>query len=110
MKVLFDQNLSRRLVTLLSDLFPESMHVSEVGLSSAFDISVWEYARDNGFVIASKDSDLSEISVMKGFPPSVIWIHRGNCSTYDIEVLFRENSVALDQLAQEESGKVLILY
>ncbi len=110
MKILFDQNLSRRLVTLLIDLFPESAHVSDVGLSSASDISVWEHARENGFVLASKDSDLSEISVIKGFPPSVIWIRRGNCSTYDIEALFRENSVALDQLDREESGRILILY
>jgi len=86
------------------------VHLSDIGLSSAPDLVVWEYARDNGFVIASKDSDLSEISVLRGFPPSVIWIRRGNCSTDDIEVLFRENADALKNLAQEESGRILILY
>lgn len=110
MKILFDQNLSRRLVSLLSDLFPGSVHVSEVGFSSESDLSVWEFARHNGYVIASKDSDLSEINVLKGFPPSVIWIRRGNCSTKDIEMLFRENSEALESLDQEASGRILILY
>lgn len=53
MKLLFDENLSPRLVTRLADLFPASIHVRDIGLQAADDPSVWEYARRNGFLIVS---------------------------------------------------------
>ena len=48
MKLLLDQNLSPRLVARLADLFPDSQHVSYVGLDRASDRAVWDYARDHG--------------------------------------------------------------
>jgi predicted nuclease of predicted toxin-antitoxin system len=57
MKLLFDQNLSHRLVAALADVFPGSVHVRDVGLARAADDALWAQARDAGFTIASKDSD-----------------------------------------------------
>jgi hypothetical protein len=37
MKLLFDENLSHKLVLLLQDLFPASIHVRDVGLKAADD-------------------------------------------------------------------------
>ena len=37
MKLLFDENLSRKLVELVQDLLPGSVHVTQVGLSSTPD-------------------------------------------------------------------------
>ena len=110
MKLLFDQNLSPRLVTLFDDLYPDSTHVSSVGLDSALDYIVWEFARDNGYVIASKDSDLSEIGMIRGFPPSVVWIRRGNCSTQEIDAILRSNRTAIENLDRSEPGGILLLY
>jgi predicted nuclease of predicted toxin-antitoxin system len=59
MKLLFDQNVSPRLATRLSDLFPQSAHVHPPGLGAASDAAIWSYARDNEFAIVSKDEDLS---------------------------------------------------
>ena len=59
MKSLFDENLSPKLVHLLHDLFPESVHVRDVGLSASADTEVWKYAQDNSLIICSKDSDMS---------------------------------------------------
>ena len=56
MRLLFDQDLSRRLVDLLADEFPGSAHVTEHGRDTATDDAMWRYARDHGFVAASKDS------------------------------------------------------
>jgi len=56
MKLLFDENLSPKLVRLLDDLFPESVHVRDVGLNAADDLVVWKYAQDNSLIICSKDS------------------------------------------------------
>jgi predicted nuclease of predicted toxin-antitoxin system len=46
MKLLFDQNLSFKLCTLLSDLFPDSKPVRELGLDRSDDRIVWQ-ARTN---------------------------------------------------------------
>ena len=103
MKLLFDQNLSPRLVEWLKDMYPDSAHVLHCGLAQAFDREVWAYARRNDFVLVSKDADFSEMSVVLGFPPKVVWIRRGNCSTRDIERLLRaagEQILALEANAQ----------
>ena len=110
MKLLFDQNLSYRLVSALESEFPGSIHVAEVGLERATDVEVWEYARDNGLAITSKDSDPSDIAMMRGFPPSIVWIRRGNCSTDEIEHLLRENAESIQDVADSEGGGIIVLY
>ena len=42
MKLLLDQNLSWRLARALQDLFPDSVHVREIGLDRATDDEVWQ--------------------------------------------------------------------
>ena len=69
MKLLFDQNLSRRLVGTLSIDYPESSHVTEVGLETATDAEIWTYAGEHGFVIVSKDSDFRQLAFLHGPPP-----------------------------------------
>ncbi len=69
MKLLLDENLSPRLVGALNDPYPGYVHVHEIGLGGGDDALVWAYARKHGFVIASKDSDFAERSVLEGYPP-----------------------------------------
>ena len=90
MKLLLDENLSRRLVPGLEPLYPGSSHVSEIGLERADDEAVWRHAREHGLAIVTKDADFAERSLAKGPPPRVVWIRRGNCSTQEIEALLRE--------------------
>ena len=74
MKLLLDQNLSRRLVALLESHYPGSTQVALVGLESATDLEIWQFAKTNDFVIVTKDSDFEELGVIEGTPPKVIWI------------------------------------
>jgi predicted nuclease of predicted toxin-antitoxin system len=104
--LLFDQNLSPRLV----DAFPGSAHVSESGLAQALDRVVWEYARVNNFVLVSKDADFGELGLILGFPPKVVWIRRGNCTTSDIEALLRENRDSIETLSQDDQSSVLAVF
>lgn len=46
----------------------------------ASDEDVWDYARDNGFIIISKDSDFQQRSLLYGHPPKVVWLRMGNCT------------------------------
>ena len=109
MKLLFDQNLSHRLVKALAGEFPGSAHVRHVGLEKATDSPVWEYARQNGFVLVSKDADFHQRSFLYGHPPKVVWIRRGNCSTATIESIIREHRDDLVKFAQNEQGSFLAL-
>lgn len=108
--LLFDQNLSPRLVGYLSDLYPDSVHVSNLGLGMAFDRTVWEYARQGDYIIVTKDADFSELSLLLGFPPKVIWIRRGNCSTREIELLLRESYDAIVALSDDPETGILTLF
>jgi len=90
-RLLFDQNLASRLVRSLADLYPDSVHVRDVGLASADDGAVWEYAKRNALTIVSKDGDFHQRSFLYGHPPKVIWIRRGNCSTMVIERMLRHH-------------------
>lgn len=109
MKLLFDQNLSDALVTRLSDLFPESTHVKAIGLSQSDDVQIWDYAREHGFAIVSKDSDFQQRSMLFGAPPKVVWLRVGNCPTSRIEKLIRDQSVTLHTFDWDPVQSILII-
>ena len=109
MRLLFDQNLSPRLKEMTQDLYPESIHVRDVGLGSADDLVVWAYAKKHGCTIVSKDSDFRQLSFTFGHPPRVVWIRRGNCSTSDIESILRTRYDEMLAFSQDEQGAFLAL-
>lgn len=80
MKLLLDENLSRRLVPFLQQAYPGSTQVALVGLEAQQDIAVWEFAKTHGYVIVTRDADFFEISQLKGQPPQVIWLRTANLS------------------------------
>lgn len=64
MKLLLDENLSRRIAPFLQTAFPGSTQIALLGMDSASDSEIWQYARDNGYVIVSRDSDFQERSLV----------------------------------------------
>jgi len=108
-KLLFDQNLSYRLVNALALEYPGSTHVRLIRLEKALDGVVWEYAKANGFVIVSKDADFHQRSFLFGHPPKVVWIRRGNCSTAIIEAMLREHWADVVTFSASEQGSFLAL-
>ncbi len=78
-------------------------------MDTAEDLFVWQYARENNFTIVTKDSDFSEFSLVKGFPPKIIWIRIGNCTTNDVELLFRSNTEEIEKFNSEANLGILIL-
>ncbi|MGL5940653.1 MAG: DUF5615 family PIN-like protein [Waterburya sp.] len=109
MKLLFDHNLSPRLVNRLADLYPQSNHLFNLKLDTVEDSLVWQYALDNNFTIVTKDSDFSELSLLRGFPPKVIWIRIGNCTTNEIESLIKSHTEEIENFYQESKLGILIL-
>ncbi|MGD0548122.1 MAG: DUF5615 family PIN-like protein [Terracidiphilus sp.] len=90
MKLLLDEKLSPRLIASIGDLYPGSAHVEGCGLVNTSDDKVWDYAGASGFAIVTKDSDFSELSVLRGSPPKVIWLRIGNCTTVRAGFLLRD--------------------
>jgi predicted nuclease of predicted toxin-antitoxin system len=109
MKLLIDQNLSPKLVNRLTDLFPDSCHVQSVGLDCATDDVIWDFARQNGLTVVSKDEDYNNMSVVRGSPPKVIWLLLGNCTTAQVEAVFRARFADIQAFEQDPSVGTLAL-
>jgi predicted nuclease of predicted toxin-antitoxin system len=109
MKLLFDQNLSPKLVNRLADLFPASSHVQSLGLDCADDDEIWEHAQLNGFAIVTKDEDYNNLSVLRGSPPKVIWLQLGNCTTAQVEAVFRTRFTDLEAFENDPSLGTMVL-
>jgi predicted nuclease of predicted toxin-antitoxin system len=110
MKLLFDQNLSPKLATQLADLFPGSSHVHSLGLDEQTDPVIWEFAAENEFTIVSKDTDFADYAAAFGFPPNVILLQTGNCTTAKVEALLRSNQPIIDELVASDETGLLALY
>jgi predicted nuclease of predicted toxin-antitoxin system len=108
-KLLFDQNLSHRLVAAVGDVYPESAHVREFELQRADDASIWEFAKQHGFVIVTKDADFHQRSFLFGHPPKVVWLQSGNCSTARIQDTLRRSVSVLAAFEQDEQAAFLPL-
>ncbi|MCU0424354.1 MAG: DUF5615 family PIN-like protein [Candidatus Kapabacteria bacterium] len=109
MKLLLDANLPPQLAQRLRDLYPKSQHVRSVSLRNADDTAIWNYAKREGFTIVSKDSDFYHRSILLGFPPKVIWLKLGNCSTHLIEQTLRANVTLVLNFEADTTASYLIL-
>ena len=109
MKLLLDENLSRRLVDRLADLFPGSTHVAFQGLLQAPDAAIWEYARAGGFALVTADADFYELATAFGPPPKVIWLRGCDYPTAVAERLIRGQAVRVAEFLQDPDQAVLVL-
>ena len=110
MKLLFDQNLSFRLCKRLSDVFPHSVQVQELGLANADDRVLWEHAKREGFAIVSQDADFAEMAALLGPPPKVIWLRGGNRRTEAIEAALRREAAAVTSFGDVAGMACLEIY
>ena len=110
MKLIFDENLSPRLVNSLSVNFPGTTHVHAIGYGGASDSAVWEYARNGNFIIVTKDVDFSDRSTLYGHPPKVIWIRMGNATTNRIEAALKAQTEQIEAFSRDDELGVLAIY
>ncbi len=109
MKLLFDQNLSPKLAGFLKDYFDDTVHVQDIGLGTSDDIFVWEYAGSNGFTIVTKDNDFNGMVSLWGFPPKVIWIRRGNCTTMVIKEMISDLIDVIKKFIEDKENGILTI-
>lgn len=94
-RLLLDQNLSFKISKGIKDLFPDSKHISDLKLENRNDFEIWNFAQSNNYCIVTFDSDFIDISVLRGFPPKIIWLRIGNSTTDKIIQTLRNNHLII---------------
>ena len=107
---MFDQNLSRKLVTRLGDIFPDSSHIQFHEMAEASDTEIWEFAKNNNFCIVTQDVDFAEKSRLYGSPPKVVWLRCGNTKISTVESILRSGKEAIQELLSNPLLDCLELY
>lgn len=106
MRLLFDENLSPRLVREIADLWPESTHIGLVQLRGATDQAIWDYARAHDYTIVTKDDDFRALAFVRGAPPKIIWLQVANTSTSSIAEVLRDSA---SEIAAFDADRVAAL-
>ncbi|MEW9807220.1 DUF5615 family PIN-like protein [Mesorhizobium marinum] len=109
MRLLLDQNISRRVALALGAHGIEIQHVSSCGLGSASDARIWNFAKDNGYAILSKDADFHHMSFTFGAPPKTIWLRLGNCSTREIAASISRNLPAIAIFLDDADSALMVI-
>jgi len=110
LKLLLDQNLSFRLLEKLEAAYPGSTQVHLVGLDRADDLAIWNYAKEQGFVIVTKDSDFHELGLLYGDPPKVIWLKCGNKPKWYVLGLLLNNQKKIEAFSEDQESSCLEMY
>jgi predicted nuclease of predicted toxin-antitoxin system len=106
-KLLFDNNISHRVIARIVDIFPNSTHVMLENLDESSDIDIWKFAKKHSSTIVTKDSDFNDLVIYKGIPPKVIWIKIGNCRVTDIENILRDNTLVIKEFLDDIGSSIL---
>lgn len=107
MKLLFDQNISFRILKEIETDFPGSKQVREVNLEEKSDRQIWEYSKEHGFTIVTFDLDFKDFSNLYGPPPKVILLRTGNLRTKHIkELILNKQEIIKDFIFGQELKSV----
>ena len=109
MKLLFDENLSFRLVDFLAEEFPGSAHLEQAIGRSRPDAEAWQPAVANAYAIVSKDNDFRQRAFLSGPPPKVIWLDVGNAGTEQIVELLRARAPEVNRFGESAQDALLVL-
>jgi len=110
MKLLLDENLSRRIVPFIQEAFPDSTQITLLNMENSPDKEIWQFAHDNNYVIVTKDSDFYEMSLLYGQPPKIIWLKIGNQTKAATIRVLTENREEIEQLLIQENKACIEIY
>ncbi|MFB6306739.1 MAG: DUF5615 family PIN-like protein [Flavobacteriales bacterium] len=85
----------------------EIHHVKEFDLETSNDISIWEFAIKYNYNIITKDDDFYDISLIKGYPPFVIWLNIGNCTTNEVINILKDNMNYIKDIINDEKAGLI---
>jgi predicted nuclease of predicted toxin-antitoxin system len=107
--LLFDENVSWRLVDLLKKEYPGSTHLESLGLRGAQDSAIWDVAKAKNLALVTKDDDFRSLALLHGAPPKIIWLRVGNAGTEAIADLLRTRRAVIVAFISDANESLLIL-
>lgn len=107
--LLLDENLSPRLIARIQAVFPGSLHVIHAKLDNSPDIDLWNFAKNSGLAIVTKDKDFLPRLDRLGPPPKIIYLTTGNVRIAVIESLLMENKQCILDFLQDAGQSLLEL-
>lgn len=111
MKFFLDENITFRVKTKIYPKIMDCIPVGRSGLSMpAKDISIWEFAKTNDYIIIKFDEDFEELSNLYGFPPKVILLRLGNSSPNFIANILLERFMDIESSFDENEYGVLEIF
>jgi predicted nuclease of predicted toxin-antitoxin system len=110
MKLLLDANISWKLTNPLSEIFGDCSHVDKIGIVvPARDVDIWTYARENEYIIVTKDNDFIDLLEIKGYPPKIVLLKTGNNSSKAIFELLVTTKESIQDLSENNYGLLEIM-
>ena len=109
MNLLFDQNISPRILKILPQELSDSQQVRFVGLEDSSDFEIFQFARKNDFAIVTFDSDFVDLNAMYGTPPKIVYLNTGNLSTQNTSDLLIDNMLRINHYLESDSDDILEL-
>ena len=110
MSLLFDQNISFRIISKIETNFPEAKQVRQPGIKNHSDLEIWKYAKENKFTIVTFDADFFDLANLKGHPPKIIWLRFGNTRTdFLADLLNSKNLLIKDFINSNEYSQIACL-
>lgn len=107
MKLLFDQNISPKILKKLPEDFTECEQVRFVGLEDASDFEIFEFAKINSFAVVTFDSDFVDLNALRGTPPKIIYLNTGNLTTQSVSELILNNLLTIQHYLNSETDDIL---
>jgi len=108
-KLLFDQNISPKILKKLPSEFSECNQVRFVGLEDAPDLEIFEFAKTNEFSVVTFDSDFVDLNALRGTPPKIIYLNTGNLTTQSVSELILNNLLTIQHYLNSETDDILEL-
>ncbi len=109
MRLLLDENLSPRLLSVIGRAYPGSQHVAQIGLKGEPDQVIWEHAKARGFIIVSKDNDFRQLEFLYGPPPKVVWLAVGNSGTRAVAELLIASAETVRRFSESPEEGLIVL-
>jgi len=109
MNLLFDQNISPRILKILPKQFSNCQQVRFAGLEDASDINIFQFAKENDLAVVTFDSDFVDLNAMYGTPPKIVYLNTGNLNTKNITELLLNNILKINHYLSSDSDEILEL-
>lgn len=108
--ILVDNNISYRVVVYLEKAFPGSAHVAKYNMDeNTDDLVVWNFAKEKGFTVLTKDNDFESLSRLYGCPPKVVQLTCGNKTTAQIISVLEKGSGVIGGFIEDNENCLMYL-